>query len=103
MEIYEEDAEGRPRKRTVIGSGFRQYYRVLDEAGQKDQELSGVQIRHNYAQAVEEFGGTILAEVSHGLYFRLDNLDGSSTYVAVWAPGAKYQITAVTPASVPPD
>lgn len=64
---------------------------------ESDEALSGVQIRHNYLQAVKDFGGTILAEESHGLYFRLDNLDGSSTYVSVWAPGSKYQVTAVTP------
>ncbi len=97
VQIYERDLNGRLQERTVIGTGFRQYYQVLDEAGQKDDKLSGMQIRHNYIQAVEDFGGTILAEDSHGLYFRLDNLDGSSTYVAVWAPGSKYQVTAVTP------
>ena len=97
VQIYEQDSGGHTQERTVIGSGFRQNYQVLNEEGQVDKNLSGIQIRHNYMQAVKDFGGTILAEESHGLYFRLDNLDGSSTYVAIWAPGSKYQVTAVTP------
>lgn len=97
VQIYEKNSNGRLQERTVIGTGFCQYYQVLNEAGQYDEKLSGIQIRRNYIQAVNDFGGTILAEDSHGLYFRLDNLDGSSTYVSVWAPGSKYQVTAVTP------
>ncbi len=99
LQIYMRDSAGRVQKQTIIGTGFRQYYQVLNEKGKKDEALSGVQIRHNYLQAVKDFGGTILAEESHGLYFRLDNLDGSSTYVSVWAPGSKYQVTAVTPST----
>ena len=96
LELFERNSSGTLIEFTVVGSGFRQYFQVLDENGQRNEQLSGVQIRHNYIQAVEEFGGTILAENSHGLYFRLDNLDGSQTFVALWAPSANYQITAVT-------
>ncbi len=96
LQIYERDAAGKIQERQIIGSGFRQFYQVYDAAGEPDEQLSGIQIRHNYIQAVEEFGGTILAEDSHGLYFRLDNLDGSQTFVSLWAPGSKYQISAVT-------
>lgn len=94
--IYERNDAGRIQERTVTGTGFRQHYQVMNEAGKPDNSLSGIQIRHNYIQAVESFGGTILAEDSHGLYFRLDNLDGRITYVAVWAPGSGYHVTAVT-------
>jgi len=94
--ISERNAQGRIDQYTVTGTGFRQHYQVLNEDGKYDNSLSGIQIRHNYIQAVESFGGTILAEDSHGLYFRLDNLDGRITYVAVWAPGPKYHVTAVT-------
>lgn len=96
LQIFKRDSAGRLQKQTITGTGFRQYYQVLNKTGKKDKALSGVQIRHNYLQAVKDFGGTILGEETHGLYFRLDNLDGSRTYVSVWAPGSKYQVTAVT-------
>ena len=96
LQIYTRDSAGQLQKQTIIGTGFRQYYQVLNKNGKKDKALSGVQIRRNYLQAVKDFGGTILGEETHGLYFRLDNLNGSSTYVSVWAPGSKYQVTAVT-------
>ena len=95
--FFTTDAEGRTREMEVQGSGILRRFEVQDERGRPDASLSGVQIRSNYRRAVLDLGGEILAERTHGLYFRLRDAEGKATLFRIWAPGAKYSITSLAP------
>ncbi len=86
---------GKRKEQIITGTLVRKYFLVLDDAGVRDKNISGLQILRNYAVAAKKFGGEILAEQTHGLWFKLENLDGSSTYVHVHAPGPKYNIETI--------
>lgn len=89
------DEGGRIRKDEVTGDGVMRRFMVPDASGKPDPKLSGVQIRSNYRRAVLDLGGEIMAEHTHGLYFQLRDADGAPTLFMIWAPGAKYSITAL--------
>ena len=95
VRMYVEDEMGRPREVEVPGGALRRNFEVQDENGSLDRKLSGAQIRSNYRHAVRDLGGDILAERTHGLYFRLKDAAGQETWFTIWAPGPKYSITAV--------
>ncbi len=93
--MFRTGSDGRVQEVEVRGTRVRRNYDVLDEGGQRDKKLSGVQIRSNYRRAVLDLGGEILAERTHGLYFRLKDPSGQETWFEIWAPGSSYTISAV--------
>jgi len=96
IEFTMRDENGHAQQKIITGTLVRKYYLVQNDTGKADSNISGLQILRNYAVASKKFGGEILAEQTHGLWFKLENLDGSATYVHVHAPGPKYNIETIT-------
>ncbi len=96
MTIKMRSENGNLKDETITGTLVRKYFVINNAEGQRDKTISGLQILRNYRVAIEKFGGTVLAEQTHGLWFRLDNLDGTSTYAHVHAPGPLYNIETIS-------